>query len=63
MREATTAPHPHSVDRVDDRTRRDLGPEERGERHPLRDGTDDETPPRFAIMNKTRKPVISVHVK
>ena len=36
------APHPHSVDRVDDRTQRDLREEEPGERNPLCNSADDD---------------------
>ena len=40
--EPAAAPHPHAVDRVDDRAHRDLGEEEAGERDPLGDGADDD---------------------
>ena len=42
VREPAAAPHPHAVDRVDDRAHRDLGEDERGERDPLRDRADDD---------------------
>ena len=42
LREPAAAPHPHAVDRVDDRAHRDLGEEEAGERDPLGDRADDD---------------------